>query len=74
MGANEALTADPRHPDILYAGTQLGVYKTIDGGRSWRPSNRGLFVPQLGERQKGWVIALAVDPTNTNVVFAGSDR
>ena len=74
VGANEALTADPRHPGTLYAGTQVGVYKTVDGGRSWRPSKRGLFVPHLGERQKGWVIALAVDPANTNIVFAGSDR
>ena len=74
VGANEALTADPRHPGTLYAGTQTGVYKTVDGGSSWRPSHRGLFVPHLGERQKGWVIALAVDPANTKIVYAGSDR
>jgi photosystem II stability/assembly factor-like uncharacterized protein len=73
VGANEALTADPRHPGTLFAGTQAGVYKTVDGGRSWRPSQRGLFVPHV-DRLKGWVIALAVDPANTNIVYAGSDR
>jgi photosystem II stability/assembly factor-like uncharacterized protein len=73
VGANEALTADPRHPGTLFAGTQAAVYKTVDGGRSWRPSKRGLFVPHL-DRLKGWVIALAVDPANTNIVYAGSDR
>ena len=73
VGANEALTADPRHPGTLYAGTQVGVYKTVDGGVSWRPSNRGLFVPHL-DRGPGWVIALAVDPANSNTVYAGSDR
>ena len=74
VGANEALTADPRHPGTLYAGTQVAVYKTVDGGRSWRPSHRGLFVPHLGDRIKGWVIALEVDPADTNIVYAGSDR
>ena len=50
VGANEALTADPRHPGTLYAGTNVAVYKTVDGGRSWRPFNRGLFVPHGGRR------------------------
>ena len=68
-----ALAADPRHPGTLYAGTQAAVYKTVDGGRSWRPSHRGLFVPHFGTLP-GWVIALAVDPANTNIVYAGSDR
>ncbi len=73
VGANQALAADPRHPGTLYAGTQVAIYKTVDGGRSWRPSKRGLVVPQL-ETLPGWVIALAVDPANTNIVYAGSDR
>jgi photosystem II stability/assembly factor-like uncharacterized protein len=74
VGGNEALAADPRHPGTLYAGTELAVYKTVDGGRSWRPSKRGLITPPRSERDKGWVIALAVDPADTNVVYAGSDR
>jgi photosystem II stability/assembly factor-like uncharacterized protein len=85
MGTNEALTADPQHPGTLYAGTEVAVYKTIDGGRNWRPSNRGLFEPRPTfpagtpgkpwfNRGKGWVIALAVDPANTTIVYAGSDR
>lgn len=75
VGSNEALTADPRHPGTLYAGTRLAVYKTIDGGRSWLPSHQGLIKPPRSEDQwKGWVIALAVDPADTNIVYAGSDR
>ena len=78
VGANEALTPDPRHPGTLYAGTERTVYKTVDGGRTWRPSKRGLFEPPRPtyqfNRDKGWVIALAVDPANTNIVYAGSDR
>jgi photosystem II stability/assembly factor-like uncharacterized protein len=41
-----SLTADPLHPGTLYAGTDTAVYKTVDGGRSWRPFKRGLFSPQ----------------------------
>jgi photosystem II stability/assembly factor-like uncharacterized protein len=75
VGGNEALTADPRHPGTLYASTKFAVYKTIDGGRSWLPSHRGLSTPPRSEAEwKGWVIALAVDPADTNIVYAGSDR
>ena len=78
VGSKGALTADPRHPGTLYAGTELAVYKTVDGGNSWRPWRRGLFPPLRPtyqfNRDKGWVIALAVDPANTNIVYAGSDR
>jgi photosystem II stability/assembly factor-like uncharacterized protein len=27
---------DPRNPDVLYAGTEFGVYVSWDGGTSWR--------------------------------------
>ena len=43
-----SLTSDPRHPGTLYAGTDTAVYKTVDGGRTWRPFNQGLFPPQGG--------------------------
>jgi photosystem II stability/assembly factor-like uncharacterized protein len=45
-----SLTSDPRHPSTLYAGTDTAVYKTVDGGRTWRPFNQGLFPPQGGRR------------------------
>jgi hypothetical protein len=54
------------------------VYKTVDGGNNWRPSKRGLLTPPRPayqfNRAKGWVLALAVDPANTNIVYAGSNR
>ena len=30
-----ALALHPKDPKILYAGTNSGVFKTIDGGRHW---------------------------------------
>jgi photosystem II stability/assembly factor-like uncharacterized protein len=78
VGWNEALASDPRHPGTLYAGTEVAVFKTVDGGTNWRPSTRGLVTPARPayqfNRAKGWVLALAVDPANSNIVYAGSDR
>jgi photosystem II stability/assembly factor-like uncharacterized protein len=79
QGANEAMAVDPRHPGTLYVGTGAAVYKTLDGGRRWRSSNRGLLAPPTDrpdfiEEGKGRVTALAVDPTETNTVYAGSDH
>lgn len=84
-GDIQSLTADPRHPGTLYAGTTVAVYKTVDGGRNWRPFNQGLFPPR-GQKQpfgtagtphfnrgNGWVTAIAVDPANTNIVYSGAD-
>jgi photosystem II stability/assembly factor-like uncharacterized protein len=99
-GDIQSLTADPRHPGTLYAGTTVAVYKTLDGGRSWQLFNQGLFPPNGGKqvcyrpagakpycvklpfgtpgtphfnRGNGWVTAIAVDPADTNIVYAGAD-
>ncbi|NPV88375.1 hypothetical protein HPY42_02440 [Coprothermobacteraceae bacterium] len=31
-----SVSADPTNPNIVYAGTNVGVYKSEDGGRTWR--------------------------------------
>jgi photosystem II stability/assembly factor-like uncharacterized protein len=78
-----SLTADPRHPGTLYAGTNTAVYKTVDGGRNWRPFNQGLFFPPHGgffgtpgttswNRGNGWVVDVAVDPIHSKVVYAAA--
>jgi hypothetical protein len=79
-----SLTADPRHPGTLYAGTNTAVYKTVDGGRSWRPFNQGLFPAHGGRRifgtpgttswnrGNGWVLDVAVDPIHSNIVYAAA--
>ncbi|HXG82891.1 MAG TPA: hypothetical protein VNI84_02595 [Pyrinomonadaceae bacterium] len=33
------VTEDPRNPNLLYAGTELGLYATYDGGRNWLELN-----------------------------------
>lgn len=37
-----AFVIDPQDPDTLYAGTDIGVYTSINGGTSWTPLGTGL--------------------------------
>ena len=37
-----SLSVDPRNPDIVYAATGHGLYKTIDGGDTWARSDQGI--------------------------------
>jgi hypothetical protein len=42
-GSVTAVLIDPANPAVVYAGTYLaGVFKSIDGGGTWQPANRGL--------------------------------
>jgi photosystem II stability/assembly factor-like uncharacterized protein len=76
-GASD-LEIDPSNPNILYAGMwsfdrkpwthhsgsdKGGLYKSIDGGRTWKKLTNGL--PKLIGR-----IGVRVAPSNTNVVYA----
>ena len=57
------LKIDPANPAILYAGTGDGIYKTTDGGAHWSLLNGG--VPAS-------VGAIAIHPTNSNILYAGT--
>jgi photosystem II stability/assembly factor-like uncharacterized protein len=41
-GTVYVVAEDRRNPDLLFAGTEMGVYATLDGGRSWTKFGRGL--------------------------------
>jgi len=51
---------------ILYAGTDIGVYRSRDGGKTWLQINQGLFDQDIR--------ALAIDPKEPNTVYAGTSR
>ncbi|MFY9557501.1 MAG: BACON domain-containing carbohydrate-binding protein, partial [Blastocatellia bacterium] len=62
-----ALTIDPANANILYAGSgggNGGVFKSTNGGSSWFPANSGLT--NLDVR------TLAIDSTDTNLLYAGT--
>jgi photosystem II stability/assembly factor-like uncharacterized protein len=68
-GSAQVLTIDPTNPETLYAasGSQYngdGVLKSINGGLSWTLLSNGLTSIS--------VISLAVDPINSQIVYAGS--
>ena len=73
------LSIDPQEPAILYAGMWSfrrspdffrsggkgsGLYKSTDGGATWRRLDRGLPAGELGR------IAVAVAPSRPSVVYA----
>lgn len=64
-GRSKALLVHPTNPDIMYTGGVTGgVWKTEDGGQSWRPL-ADLF-PTIG------IGAMAFDPTNPDIIYAGT--
>ena len=64
-GAVQAIVTDPTNPNTMYIGaTNGGVWVTRNGGANWTP---------LSDNQRSLSIAsLAVDPTNANVLIAGT--
>lgn len=61
-----SLAINPDDPSILFAGTQSdGVFKSLDGGTSWRAASAGL--PDFA-----FVHALALEPGNPSTVYAGT--
>jgi photosystem II stability/assembly factor-like uncharacterized protein len=60
-----ALAAGASSAGIVYAGTAGGgVFKSSDGGETWRPVNGGL--------DDGNVTALAADPSAAGIVYAAT--
>src|SRR5262245_51151552 len=58
------LTPDPTVAGTLYAGSSVGLYKSVNGGGAWTLSANGL--------PRELVKAIVVDPKNPNVVYAGT--
>ena len=68
----DALALDPRSPNVLYAGTGLGVFKTTDGAKTWKRASRGIDVGGgLAHRMyEGFIYEIAIDPVHTSTVYA----
>lgn len=58
-----AIAYAPSNPDIVYLGSDTSqVWKSTDGGSSWRPYNKGY--QSIGSR------SLFVHPANENILFS----
>ena len=64
-GLITAFALDPSSSLTIYAATGRGLYKTADGGASWRRVGTG-----LGDHS---LLAVAVDPHSPSTVFAATD-
>src|SRR5713226_959073 len=58
------LKQDPKDPATVYAGTTEGLWKTIDGGKTWKHVTNSEVV----------VNDVLVDPRNPNRVLLATDR
>lgn len=67
------LAMDPQRPNVLYAGTTGGVYRTINATESWEKKTTGMVASdaKMASMALG-VNGLAIDPTNSDVVYAGT--
>src|SRR5437588_6129500 len=62
-GSISALVIDPQNTRTVYAATGNGVFKTTDGGASWKQADAGLHGP--------FVVTLVIDPQNPAPCTAG---
>src|SRR6185295_7362592 len=59
----QALTVLPSNRDVMFAGTQHGVYRSLDGGNSWSR-------PDFPAGLEVW--SITVHPKNPRVIYAGT--
>jgi photosystem II stability/assembly factor-like uncharacterized protein len=65
-GPVNVVREDPRAANVLYAGSDLGVYASVDGGGSWNVVGSGL--------PNTYVWDLAVHPRDNTLVIATNGR
>jgi photosystem II stability/assembly factor-like uncharacterized protein len=60
---------DPQTPDRVYVGTYVGLFKSVDGGKSWARSQAGLPSPY---GLPSTILSLAAAPSQPDVLYAGT--
>ncbi len=58
------IAINPTHPEIIYAGTQDGLFGSIDKGEKWKRLTKPPASPMI------WTIA--INPLATNIVYLGA--
>ena len=71
-----ALVIDPKSPDTIYAGTgdranlaNDGIYKSTDGGKTWKSISAGLPLNPSGRHYS--ILTIAIDPNDSQTIYAG---
>lgn len=68
-----SLAVDRKSPQTVYAATEDGLCKSIDGGEKWQklPQTGKDELHITGEKNKS-IRSVAVDPSNSDIVYAGT--
>ena len=63
-----SVVVHPGDPNTLYVGSQHGVYKSTDAGRTWSHLGNGIDTT-------GFIVwTVAIDPSNPDVLLAGGEN
>jgi photosystem II stability/assembly factor-like uncharacterized protein len=70
-----SLAGTPENPGLVFAGTGYGggIYKSTDGGNSWRSSSQGLLDDSDLSDFYPSVRCLVIDPRDFLRIYAGTD-
>ncbi len=60
----------PTDPDVIFLGTRGGVARSTDGGNTWEMCRNG-FRPRETFGRPASVWAMAIDPVDPDIVYAG---
>jgi photosystem II stability/assembly factor-like uncharacterized protein len=65
-----SVTIDPNQPDTVWLGTQFqrGIFKSVDGGLSWKKMDKGI-VERDGITFRGF----SVQPGDSDIVYAAAE-
>lgn len=56
---------DPHDSQTLYAATTVGIFRSVDGGKTWTERMGGMA-------EVNFVVSLAVDPQHPHILYAGT--
>ncbi len=81
----QSFAINPRNPDVMYLGMDMeetssksavaGVYKSVDGGKTWFEAWAGIGVSGCGWCRYGVTVRdIYVDPDDPQVVYATSEQ
>ncbi len=73
--ALHSMTQSESNPNMLLVGTINGIFRSLDSGETWSPLPTGaLATAAAGQRGDNEVDveSLAIDPRNSNVIYAGT--
>ena len=63
----------PDNPDIMFVtDAKAGVFKSVDGGKTWQPSNQGITTRAGETGEIIPIFCLTIDQNNPNIVWAGT--